>query len=60
MSKKIKVNFPCDKLAEIEEIAEITGRSFSKIPRNIMDLGILAIKSLSADEFNELMRSKEK
>lgn len=58
MNREMKVNFSNGKLKEIEDITRLTNRSFSTVARRVMDQGILAIKNMSADEFNELMRTK--
>ena len=54
----MKVNFSNGKLKEIEDITKFTNKSFSTVARRVMDQGILAIKKMSADEFNELMEGK--
>lgn len=58
MNREMKVNFSNGKLKEIEDITKLTNKSFSTVARRIMDQGILAIKKMSADEFNELMEGK--
>ena len=58
MNREMKVNFSNGKLKEIEDITKFTNKSFSTVARRIMEQGILAIKKMSADEFNELMEGK--
>tara|TARA_B100000768_G_C11185794_1_gene335005 strand:+ start:496 stop:675 length:180 start_codon:yes stop_codon:yes gene_type:complete len=58
MNREIKVNFSHARLSEIAAIKKLTDKSFSTVARRVMEQGILAVKNMSADEFNELMRTK--
>ena len=58
MSRPIDASFSESTLRDIKTIKDLTDKSFSTVARKIMDKGIEAIKKMSADDFNELMKGR--